>query len=321
MSSSASPRRIGLLVGQERSFPDALIAEINTRDAGAVAEYVRIGHTAIDHEPRYDVIVDRISHEVTYYQTILKRAALQGAHIVNNPFWRIADDKFFGTCLARELGVAVPKTVALPNKDYPEGIVAESLGNLLYPIDWHGIVEYTGLPAFLKPHWGGGWRHVSRVDSLAELIARYDASGPYCMILQEAIDWTIYVRCICIGQREILVVPWDPRKSHFERYVGAMHWRLEPGLESLILAQARMLNEALGYDMNTVEFAVRDGIPYAIDFMNSAPDFDITSLGETYFTWTVNAMADLVISRAHGARPNQSFRWDAMLTGVRASRA
>lgn len=321
MSSNSSQRRVGLLVGRERSFPDALIAEINTRNSGVSAEYVRIGHTSLDDERRYDVIVDRISHEVSYYQAFLKRAALGGTHIVNNPFWRIADDKFFGTCLARDLGIAVPRTVALPNKDYPEGIVAESLGNLVYPVDWQAIADYTGMPAFLKPHWGGGWKLVNRVDSIEELLARYDESGGYCMILQEEISWSMYVRCICIGQREILVVPWDPRKSHFERYVGAMHWRLDSGLERLIVEQAQLLNEALGYDMNTVEFAVRDGVPYAIDFMNSAPDFDITSLGETYFTWTVNAMADLAIARANGDRPRTNYRWDALLAGVRALRA
>lgn len=321
MSSNPTPRRVGLLVGKERSFPDALIAEINTRSAGVVAEYVRIGHASSDDPHRYDVIVDRISHEVTFYQTYLKRAVLGGTHIINNPFWRIADDKFFGTCLAQELGIAVPKTVALPNKDYPEGIVAESLGNLVYPVDWQAVADYTGMPAFLKPHWGGGWKLVNRVDSISELLARYDESGDHCMILQEAISWSMYVRCICIGQREILVVPWDPRKSHFERYVGAMHWRLDSSLERLIVEQARLLNEALGYDMNTVEFAIRDGVPYAIDFMNSAPDFDITSLGETYFTWTVNAMADLAISRAQGGRSHAAYRWDALLAGARALRA
>src|SRR5690349_18787910 len=120
---SQTPRRVGLLVGRERSFPDALIAEINTRDSGVVAEYVQIGHTTIDEPVRHAVIIDRISHEVSYYQTYLKRAALEGSYVVNNPFWRIADDKFFGTCLARKLGIAVPRTVALPNKSYPEGIV------------------------------------------------------------------------------------------------------------------------------------------------------------------------------------------------------
>ncbi len=314
---SSPPRRVGLLVGRERSFPDALIAEINTRDSGVVAEYVRIGHTSIDDPTRYAVIVDRISHEVTYYQTFLKRAALEGAYIVNNPFWRIADDKFFGTCLAQKLGIRVPRTIALPNKDYPEGIVAESLGNLTYPLDWSAIVEYTGLPAFLKPHWGGGWRAVHRVTSIDELIAAYDSSSQYCMILQEAIEWQQYVRCICIGAKEILAVPWDPRKSHFERYVSAAGVRIDASLERHMIVQARMLNDALGYDMNTVEFAIRDGVPFAIDFMNSAPDFDITSLGENYFAWTVQAMADLVINRASHPAPAPRLRWDDLLSGLR----
>jgi glutathione synthase/RimK-type ligase-like ATP-grasp enzyme len=315
--SSQSPRRVGLLVGRERSFPDALIAEINTRDSGVVAEYVQLGHTTIDAPQRYAVIVDRISHEVTYYQTFLKRAALEGAYVINNPFWRIADDKFFGTCLAHKLGVAVPRTVALPNKDYPEGIVAESLSNLTYPLDWQAVVEYTGLPAYLKPHWGGGWREVHRVESLGELIHAYDRTHEYCMILQEAIEWRQYVRCICIGAREVLAVPWDPRKSHFERYIAAAGVRLDAQLERTVVEQARLLNEALGYDMNTVEFAVRDGVPYAIDFMNSAPDFDITSLGENYFAWTVQAMADLAIDRATRPAPPPRLRWTDFLAGQR----
>jgi len=314
---SASPHRVGLLVGRERSFPDALVAEINTRDSGVAAEYVRIGHTRIDDAKRYDVIVDRISHEVTYYQTFLKRAALEGTYVVNNPFWRIADDKFFGTCLAEKLGVKVPRTVALPNKNYPDGIVAESLSNLTYPLDWEAVVAYTGMPAYLKPHWGGGWKEVHRVESLGELIRTYDGTSQYCMILQQAIEWQQYVRCICVGAREILAVPWDPRRSHFERYTSATGVRLDADLERLVVSQARQLNEALGYDMNTVEFAVSNGVPYAIDFMNSAPDFDITSLGETYFAWTVNAMADLVIDRALRPESRPRFRWDDLLGGYR----
>jgi glutathione synthase/RimK-type ligase-like ATP-grasp enzyme len=316
---SASSKRVGLLVGRERSFPDALIAEINTRDSGVVAEYVRLGHTTTEDASPYAVIVDRISHEVTYYQTYLKRAALEGAYVVNNPFWRIADDKFFGTCLARKLGVAVPRTLALPNKDYPEGIVTESLSNLTYPLDWDAVVAYTGLPAFLKPHWGGGWRDVHRVTSKEELIRAYDTSAHNCMILQEGIEWTQYVRCICVGAREVLAVPWDPRKTHFERYVSAAGVRLDAALERLVVSHARLLNEALGYDMNTVEFAVRDGVPYAIDFMNSAPDFDITSLGESYFTWTVQAMADLVIDRALRPATRPAYRWDELLAGHRSA--
>ena len=112
-------RRVGLLVGRERSFPDALIAEVNRRDSGVTCEYASFDAPRADVAPPYDVLVDRISHEVTCYQPYLKLAALYGTRIVNNPFWRIADDKFFNAGLAARLGVAVPKTVLLPQKAYP----------------------------------------------------------------------------------------------------------------------------------------------------------------------------------------------------------
>src|SRR5262249_40917496 len=154
---------IGLLVGRERSFPDALIAEINRRNEGISAEYALIGEINAGDSNGYSVILDRISHEVIFYQPYLKAAVLSGTQVINNPFWRIADDKFFGTALAKKLGVAVPKTVALPSHSYPESIVPESLSNLKYPLDWMAILEYTGLPAIMKPHWGGGWRDVHKI--------------------------------------------------------------------------------------------------------------------------------------------------------------
>jgi hypothetical protein len=303
--------KVGLLVGRERSFPDALIAEINGRNCGVVAEYAKIGEVSAVHRPNYQVIVDRISHEITFYQTYLKAAILAGTCVINNPFWRSADDKFFGTALAGQLGIAVPKTVVLPLNSYPESISSASLSNLKFPLDWQAIVEYIGLPAILKPHWGGGWRGVSAVGSLAELLAAYNQSGDTCMILQEFIDWQQYVRCICIGKTEILIANWDPRRPHFERYQGEQ--QLQPALVDRMRQDAITLNEALGYDMNTVEFAVRDGVPYAIDFMNSAPDFDITSLTPRYFPWVVEKMADLVIARAQQTTPQTHYRWDKLL--------
>jgi predicted nucleotidyltransferase len=133
------------------------------------------------------------------------------------------------------------------------------------------------------------------------------------MILQEFIDWQQYVRCVCIGKKDILITNWDPRKPHFERYKGAEQ-KLAPELEERIRTDAIKINEALGYDMNTVEFAVRDNIPYAIDFMNSAPDFDITSLTEKYFYWVVDKMANLVIDSAKQAvdQPTQ-YRWNELM--------
>jgi glutathione synthase/RimK-type ligase-like ATP-grasp enzyme len=306
--------KIGLLIGRERSFPDALIHEINSRNAGVTAEYIKIGAVSSREPCPYRVILDRISHEVVFYQPYLKAATLAGAAVINNPFWRLADDKFFGTALVERLGIAVPKTLIIPSHSYPEGIVSESLSNLQSPLDWEAMVRYTGLPAILKPHWGGGWRDVHRVDSVEQLIAAYDRSGRLCMMLQEFIDWHLYTRCICIGKNNILVASWDPRKSHFERYRD-VEQRIDPALEERIRSDAVKINQALGYDMNTVEFGVRDGVPYAIDFMNFAPDFDISSLTEQYFPWVVNAMADLLLERVHEPKSRVSYRWDALLNG------
>ncbi len=307
--------RVGLLTGREKSFPDALIAEVARRDAGVVASYASVDATRIDRPPPYDVLVDRISHEVSCYQPILKLAALNGTRVVNNPFWRIADDKFFNTALAARLGVAVPRTYVLPSKDYGPDVSSETLHNLRYPLDWVGIASDLGFPIFIKPHWGGGWRDVHKVESIEELIVAYDKSGKNTMIAQEGIAWTQYVRCIVVGKERVRPALWDPRLRHADRYTQAATSMdpLTPELSARVSEDARKLCRALGYDMNTVEFGIESGVPYAIDFMNSAPDFDITSLGPEHFSWVVEQMADLVIDLARAPATTMTPAWDAVL--------
>jgi hypothetical protein len=288
------PFKVGLLVGREWSWPPAFIEEVNNRNEGVIAEFVMLGGTRINEPVPYRVIVDRISHEVPYYRTYLKNAALQGAKVINDPFMWTADDKFFGASLAEKLGVASPKTLALPNKQYIPGIVPdESLRNLMFPLDWDWIVSYVGLPCILKDTHGGGWRDVYVVRSIDELIWRYDQSGLLTMIVQEFIQWENYARCMCLGQDEIYVMKYDPG---MRRYYDDHDF--SPELYERILRDSTALVRALGYDMNTCEFAIRDGIPYAIDFMNPAPDMDVNSLGDKHFRWMVTHMADLTIRLA-----------------------
>lgn len=307
--------RIGILVGREQSFPEALINSINERGQGAtVAEFIKVGGLRYDDPPRYDLIIDRISHEVPFYRALMKRCALEGAIIVNNPFWWSADDKFFNYSLAQKLGVAVPKTVLLPQKAYIKGITSESLRNLEFPLDWQGIVDYTGLPAILKPFDGGGWKNVSRVNSLEELWAEYDQTGTLCMTLQEFINFDQFVRCYCIGQEEVMIMPYDPRKPYLsgEQYINDPNY-LAPELAERVTKDVRRLCRALGYDINTVEFAIKDGVPYAIDFMNPAPDADLHSVGEFYHNWVTRAVTDLVFKRLAEPRERARYRWDALL--------
>src|SRR3954470_6785834 len=275
--------KVGLLVGREWSFPPALIEEVRRRNEGVEVEYVSLGGTSMDEPVPYAVIVDRISHEVGYYRTWLKHAVLQGATVVNNPFMWSSDDKLFDASLATKLGVASPKTIALPNREYIPGIKHdESLRNLKYPLDWDEILSYVGLPCILKDAHGGGWRDVYVCRSKADVIHNYNTSGLLTMIAQEFIEWDQFIRCLALGQTEILPMKYDPR----ERRYLVEHEHLSPELGDRIVKDSQTLMRALGYDMCSLEWAVRDGVPYAIDFMNPAPDMDVNSLTPHYFEWT-----------------------------------
>jgi len=307
--------RVGILVGREKTFPNALISAINERGKGeTIAEFMKLGGIRHDVPPQYDLVVDRISHEVPFYRATLKRLALEGIVIINNPFWWSADDKFFNFSLAHKIGVAVPKTVLLPQKDYLPGIVPESLRNLEFPLDWQGIIDYIGLPAILKPFDGGGWKNVSRVNSLQELWSVYDATGTLCMTLQEFINFDQFVRCYCVGQQEVMIMAYDPRKPYLsgEQYIHDPDY-LAPKLAERVTKDVRTLCTALGYDLNTVEFAIKDHIPYAIDFMNPAPDAELASVGEFYHNWIVSAMTDFIFKKLAEPRTLPRYRWDALL--------
>jgi len=307
-------KKVGLLCGREFSFPPAFIERVKTLGAkdGVTAEFVKLGGTRIDEPAKYRVIVDRISHEVEYYRGYLKHAVLQGTYVINNPFWWTADDKYFNYSVAAKLGVAIPKTVLLPQKGYPKDvdINAESLHNLEYPIDWDALLDYVGRPAILKPYSGGGWKHVYKVHTKEELWAAYDQTSPYCMTLQEFINFTQYVRCFTFGKTDILPVHYDPKDR---RYI-VDHEYLSAEIGERVVKDAQTINLALGYEMNTIEFAIQDGVPYAIDFLNPAPDFERDRITAFYFEQVVDKMARLVIDRALSGDVSSSWpRWEEMV--------
>ena len=310
--------KVGLLVGREWSFPPAFIDEVARRDAGVTVEYVSLGGTRMDEPVEYAVIVDRISHEVPYYRSYLKYAALQGAAVVNNPFMWTADDKFFEAGLATRLGIASPKTVVLPNREYVPGIKHdESLRNLQYPLDWQALVDYVGLPCILKDAHGGGWRDVYVCRSMDELLHHYNSSGQLTMVIQEFIEWEHFVRCMALGQSEVLPMKYDPRQR---RYL-VEHEHLSAELGARIVRDSQTLMRALGYDMCSLEWAVKDGVPSAIDFMNPAPDMDVNSLTPHYFEWVVQRMADMVIRLATTPQPAVDAGRGGFLVGRREGAA
>jgi hypothetical protein len=309
-------KRIGVLFGMENTFPGALVEKINARNIDGIrAEFVETGAVRLDRPPAYAVIVDRISHDIPFYRAYLKHAVLHGATVINNPFWWSADDKFFNYSLAAKLGVAAPPTVILPHKHYPPGTTERSMRNLQFPLDWDGVFEYVGFPSFLKPVNGGGWRDVYHVHNREEFFHAYDQSRDLCMMLQRAVNFKEYFRCYVVGQEKVHIMHYDPRKPHADRYVLS-----PPPTDKKLLKRveqdALTLCRALGYDLNTVEFAVEDGIPYAIDFMNPAPDADLHSVGQANFDWIVNAVADLAVKSAKASKPRvPQFHWSVYLSG------
>ncbi|MDX2283227.1 MAG: hypothetical protein NW241_03660 [Bacteroidia bacterium] len=290
-------KKIGILHGRENTFPQAFVERVNSKGvAGVSAEAVRIDKVEQGVPSGYDVIIDRISQDVPFYRAYLKNAALCGTAVINNPFWWSADEKFFNNCLATQVGVPVPKTVLLPSFAFPDDTSEQSFRNLAYPLDWAYMMERIGFPAYMKPHAGGGWKSVYKVRSSEELFHAHHETGQLVMLFQEGIEFDSYFRCYCIGGKYVHIMPYEPRNPHHLRY--AAHYDVSPVLLDTIHEYVLRLNRALGYDFNTVEFAVRDGVPYAIDFCNPAPDADVNSVGEANFEWVVETAARYAIERA-----------------------
>jgi glutathione synthase/RimK-type ligase-like ATP-grasp enzyme len=302
-------KKIGILFGQERSFPMAFIERINSKNIENIsAEPVRIDKAEQGEKTEYAVIIDRISQDVPFYRTWLKNAALMGTAVINNPFWWSADDKFFNNCLMTQVGVPIPKTAILPSYQLPPDTTDQSFSNLVYPLDWESIFNYVGFPAYMKPYHGGGWKSVYRLASKEDFFDKHKETEQLVMLLQEEIVFEEYYRCYCIGRKHVHIMPYEPRNPHSQRYQANFHPSAESQkqMEDIVLR----INEYLGYDFNTVELAVKDGIPYAIDFGNPAPDAERTSVGEENFEWVVETAANYAIEVAMNHKEGQlNLNW------------
>jgi hypothetical protein len=313
-------KKIGILFGQETTFPPAFVERVNSKNGkGITAEFVKIDKVVQGEPSGYDVIIDRISQDVPFYRAFLKNEALNGTAVINNPFWWSADEKFFNNALMTKLDVAVPKTVLLPSNQHPDDTNANSFRNLDYPLNWDAMFSYVGFPAYFKPFAGGGWKNVYRLESPDDFFKAYNETGQLVMMLQEEINFTEYFRCYCLDRKDVHIMRYDPKQPHHLRYVRNPKPIEKPMLEKLHHA-VLTINNALGYDFNTVELAIRNGVPYAIDFCNPAPDADKVSIGEENFDWIVETAANMAIRRAktHKAEQN-NLTWGNFIKSFAAN--
>jgi predicted flap endonuclease-1-like 5' DNA nuclease len=297
-------KKIGILFGQENTFPWAFIERVNQKNvAGVIAEAVTIDKVMQGDPTEYAVIIDRISQDVPFYRAYLKNAAISGTAVINNPFWWSADEKFFNNALAVKIGVPVPNTVLLPSKTMPDDTNANSFRNLKYPLDWEAIFQYIGFPAYMKPHAGGGWKSVYKVHNMEDFFDKYAETGQLVMMLQSEVVFEEYFRCYCLGGKYVHIMPYEPRNPHHLRY--AVEKETSPEMLKLVESYVLKLCRGLGYDFNTVEFGVMNGVPYAIDFCNPAPDADVHSVGQANYDWIVENAANFAIERALAHKEGQ----------------
>lgn len=302
--------KIGVMRGRENSFPNALVEKVNSMKEGVTAEFVMMGGTSLSEPCPYRVILDRISHEVPYFQVYLKQASLQGTYVVNNPFWVHQDDKFFGYSLAEKLGIPTPKTVVLPSAQFIPDINSESLRNM-WPVDFEARLKEVGLPCYMKPAFGGGWKNVYKVHNMAEAVAAWRASGQLTMMLQESIEWEDYIRCLVIGRKYTRAIRYIPRPAAMGEYVQDLSV-VDKKHAKTAEEYSILFNEAIGYDTNAMEFAVRNGKLYAIDITNHACDMDHRSLRDAHFPWAVDTVARFLVDQAKAkARNLPCAAWDA----------
>lgn len=298
-------KKIGILFGQERSFPEAVIERINQKaEKGISAEVVKIDKMLQNKPLDYAVIIDRISQDVPFYRASLKNAAITGTAVINNPFWWSADEKFFNNALAEQIGVPVPKTALIPSREHPNSTTGESFSNLAMPLDWDAIFEYTGFPAYMKPFDGGGWRDVYKLHDKEDFFHKHAETHQLVMLLQEEIIFDEYFRCYCIGGKHVRIMQYEPRNPYHLRYVVDTPPSSKQLLKT-IEEYTIKLCKYLGYDFNTVEFAVRNGVPIAIDFCNPAPDAERKNVGEENFEWVVETSANYAIERAKAQKIGQ----------------
>lgn len=309
-------KKIGLLFGLENSFPQAVIENINNRGLmDIIAESMLVDEVIQGEDNNYSVIIDRISHEIPFYRSYLKNAIMSGTTVINNPFWWSADDKFFNNAVATKLGIPVPKTILLPAKQQNFNTISASYKNLKFPMDWEKCFSHIGFPAYLKPYNGGGWRNVFKIKDENDFFEKYNNSGTEVMMLQEEIIFEDYFRCYCIGGKEVRIMEYEPQNPYHLRYINSnepISFDLKQKLTDYTLA----LNNELGYDFNSVEYAVRNGIAYAIDFFNPVPDADLLNVGLNNFNWVVEKISDFAIKKAQNESINfNNITWGNFVKG------
>src|SRR4051794_3078684 len=289
---------IGLLLGTEEDWPRAyetLVERVGAIEWGGethrlTTERITIEPFGLTDKPRYDLVIDRLAWWYYVPREWLKKVALMDdVYLLNSPFTFQSMEKHAAYCAMLRLGLKIPPTVLVPQKDPPDNArfqyTAERYNQ---PFDLGQIAAGIGYPLFMKPFDGGQWVGVSRIRDEAELHRAYDESGERLMHLQASVEgFDAFARCLSIGP-ETMVMDFRPDQPMHDRY-AVTHDFLSPDLGWEVETIARLVNAFFRWEFNSCEILVRGSEAHPIDYANASPDVALTSL-HYYFPWAMTAL-------------------------------
>ncbi len=287
--------KIGLLLGNEISMPDAFEALLRKLDLKIkyggetytfFTERITIEPFNIRYKPSYHLVIERVSHWHRNPREWLKKIIIDGVYVVNNPFTFQSMEKHTGFCMLAKLGIDIPDTWLLPQKDQSD-LLQEALELYNRFFDLDEIANSMGYPLYMKPYDGGGWVKVTRINNSQELHKAYDESGTRMMHLQKGIDFDKFCRALNIGP-QVMPMQYDPSRPLHERYVINFDF-LTPEEGDLMVKITQLVGAVFGWEYNSCEVAIKDGVLHPVDFSNPVPDSSVMSL-HFYFPWVIKSL-------------------------------
>jgi len=287
--------KLGLLLGNEISMPDALEGLLRKLDLkinhegetySFNTERVTIEPFNIRYKPKYDLVVERVSHWHTNPREWLKKILLDGVYVVNNPFTFQSIEKHTGFCMLARLGVNIPDTWLLPQKDQSD-LLQEALELYSKLFDLEEIAESIGYPIYMKPYDGGGWVGVKKINNPEELHKAFDESGKRMQHLQKGIEHDKFCRALNIGP-QILPMQYEPKNPLHQRYVINFDYLTKKEGDEMVKL-TKLVGAIFGWEYNSCEVAIDKETLYPVDFCNAVPDSSFMSL-HFYFPWIIKAL-------------------------------
>ena len=291
-------RKIGLSLGADICWPicyEALLGELDLSiphggdTLSFEVERVAIEPFDLMQECTYDVVIDRLTH---WYHTsrewIKKSIITDDLYVFNNPWTLQSMEKQTTYCAMMRLGLPVPETWLLPPKSYADSPDLEpTLKRYAKLFDLGDIGDQMGYPLFMKPYDGGAWVGVTAIKDRQALLDAYNQSGTRVMNLQKGVvPFDTFVRCIGLGP-QWRCVNYDPDAPLHDRYRMDVDF-LTPEQEQSLTDITMVINAFFGWDFNSCESLLSNGVWHPIDFANACPDSQVTSL-HFHFPWLIKA--------------------------------